>query len=147
MTFYDLLWPSIRPLWPSMIKWLLLRPGLISGQPKLIHTEFQGLTQSTPSLIDLKIHAGQREKCVRLSCFTSSPELGYLYNLMTVYSKPYFFDLKMHARQWEKCVRQLFFTSVFWKLIWTNQTKFIALYRIVLSLRNHQQLLEIFTKV
>ena len=37
MTFHDLLWPSmtfyhlLRPLWPSMIKCLLSRPGLIAG--------------------------------------------------------------------------------------------------------------------
>ena len=58
MTFHDLLWPSmtfyhlLKPLWPSMIKCLLSSPGLISGplkpKPKLILTEFQGLTLSTP---------------------------------------------------------------------------------------------------
>ena len=46
MTFYHLL----RPLWPSMIECLLSRPSLISGplkpKPKLILTEFQGLTLS-----------------------------------------------------------------------------------------------------
>ena len=49
MTYFDLLWPSItfyhllRPLWPSMIKGLLSRPGLFSGpvkpKPKLIQSQ------------------------------------------------------------------------------------------------------------
>ena len=60
MTFHDHQWPSLifyhlqRPLWHSMIKCLVSRPGLISGplkpKPKLNLTQFQGLTLSTPSL-------------------------------------------------------------------------------------------------
>ena len=61
MTLHDLPWPFrtfyhlLRALWLSMIKCLLSRPGLISGplkpKPKLILTQFQGLTLSTPSLV------------------------------------------------------------------------------------------------
>ena len=43
-----------------MIKCLLSRPGLISGplkpKPKLILTQFQGLTLSTPSLVMIMIY-------------------------------------------------------------------------------------------
>ena len=63
MTFHDFLWPSmtfyhfLRPIWPFMIKCLLSRPGLISGplkpNTKLILTEFQGLTLSTPCLVPI----------------------------------------------------------------------------------------------
>ena len=64
LTFFDLTWPSkffydlLRSPWPSMIKCQLSKPGLISGplkpKPKLILTEFQGLTLSTPSLVSSK---------------------------------------------------------------------------------------------
>ena len=47
MTFHDLLWPSmtfyhlLRPLWPSMIKCLLSRPGLIAGRQAQVQSQIQ----------------------------------------------------------------------------------------------------------
>ena len=54
MTFHNLLWPFItcyhllRPLWPSMIKCLLSRPGLIAGP--LLSTPLPNNSQSIPRL-------------------------------------------------------------------------------------------------
>ena len=54
MTSHDLLWPSmtfyhfLRPLWPSMIKCLLSRPGLIAGP--LHSTPLPNNSQSIPRL-------------------------------------------------------------------------------------------------
>ena len=53
-----------------MIKCLLSRPGLISGplkpKPKLILTEFHGLTQPTPSLVTCFIIHAEGESMVKM---------------------------------------------------------------------------------